>query len=339
MELSRQELIKTVIPGGGHLVILGAGASHALASTNNGDKNGKPLPVMNDLINVAGVDGMIKELGYAGVVNNFEAVYSELALDHTPDELKPLNDKIADYFGDIEIPDGLTNYDYLLAGLRPRDLIATFNWDPLLVQAYQRLQDRGLAGKLPRVVFLHGNVAIGYCSKDGVASTLESHCPKCFGSLTRTPLLYPVAEKNYEDNEFIKGQWDAVRSYMKIARVVTVYGYSAPVTDVAAIALLQDGWGKNTDRQFEQFELIVRPGADEQEARKAWSTFIHTHHYHVVDDIMKSYIAKVPRRGVELWHEQNLEAKFVEDNPFPNLATLDELREWVQPLIDAEDQD
>jgi hypothetical protein len=35
----------------------------------------------------------------------------------------------------MEIPDHVTLYDELLLTLRSKDLIATFNWDPLLLQA------------------------------------------------------------------------------------------------------------------------------------------------------------------------------------------------------------
>lgn len=42
---------------------------------------------------------------------------------------------------EIQIPERPTIYDQLLLNLRPKDLIATFNWDPLISQAYKRNKD------------------------------------------------------------------------------------------------------------------------------------------------------------------------------------------------------
>jgi hypothetical protein len=70
---------------------------------------------------------------------------------------------MAGYFGALQLPEKPTIYDHLIMGLRETDLIATFNWDPLLLQAFQRAP-RWLSK--PRLAFLHGSVAIGYCDTD-----------------------------------------------------------------------------------------------------------------------------------------------------------------------------
>lgn len=57
-----------------------------------------------------------------------------------------------------ELPDSPTIYDFLVLSLTEKDLIVTFNWDPLLVQAICRVQR--YTSNIPQVAFLHGNVAV-----------------------------------------------------------------------------------------------------------------------------------------------------------------------------------
>ena len=335
-ELTKKQLIENVIPGAGHLVILGAGASRSISEKNAGDRNGKKIPVMEEIVEELGLAKIFREAGYRGDLKNFEGAYSDICNRSMSREINKINFILADYFSQLKIPEDLTYYDYLLGGLRPRDLIATFNWDPLLSQAYSRLIKVGLGKWLPKILHLHGNVSIGYCKKDKTAGPLYSVCRICRKTYTPTPLLYPVKEKNYQDNEFIKAQWTTISQYMKFARVVTIYGYSAPKTDIEAKNLLLTGWGSWEKRQFEQFEIIIKPGGDEQDARVAWDDFIHTHHYRIRHDFMDSYIAQTPRRTIESWWAQNFEAKFVENNSYPKLTSVSDLAEWLQPLIKAE---
>ena len=44
----------------------------------------------------------------------------------------------AEYFSKLELPDHPTIYDYRLLSLRKKDVIATFNWDPFLWLACHR---------------------------------------------------------------------------------------------------------------------------------------------------------------------------------------------------------
>lgn len=65
-----------------------------------------------------------------------------------------LENRIYDYFNKFEIPDEPTIYDFLILSLTNKDLIATFNWDPLLTQAYQRCSN--ITRNLPELVFYMG---------------------------------------------------------------------------------------------------------------------------------------------------------------------------------------
>lgn len=142
-----------------HVVILGAGAT--IAAIPNGDKNGIESPAMNDFFQKANMEHLLENFFVKTTSKNLEDIYSEL-YDNPKykDDLYILDDAIYDYFSKLTLPDEPTIYDMLLLGLTDKDLVATFNWDPLLIQAYIRCSS--ITNKLPKTAFLHGNVALGY---------------------------------------------------------------------------------------------------------------------------------------------------------------------------------
>jgi hypothetical protein len=135
----------------------------------------------------------------------------------------------------------------------------------------------------------------------------------------------------------IQREWAAAQNYLRHAFWFTIFGYSAPVTDVEAKQLLKEAWGEVEDRRMEQTEIINRPGADHDELRETWNPFIHTHHYEIHESFYESWIANHPRRTLEAYVHQYLDAKFIENNPVPSdFVTVEELVAWFQPLFDAE---
>lgn len=119
--------------------------------------------------------------------------------------------------------------------------------------------------------------------------------------------------------------------------MLTIFGYSAPKTDLEAIKLLKEGWGNNEIRNMEQTEIINRPGSDHDALRKTWDTFIHTHHYDIHDSFYESFLAKHPPRTGEAYWNQYYEAKFISDNPVPKEVTeLRKVVDWFKPLFDIE---
>lgn len=118
-----------------HVVILGAGAS--LAACPKGDRNGRRLPLMANLIETLALGERLRQ---AGVnfhdTSNFEEIYQRISLDSTNDALRlEIEQRLQNYFSALDIPDEITVYDELLLSLRGKDLVASFNWDPLLLQA------------------------------------------------------------------------------------------------------------------------------------------------------------------------------------------------------------
>jgi len=118
-------------------VILGAGAS--IAACPNGDKNGIKLPSMQDFIKILDFEDSINPLKSNFKLMNFEDFYNLLTEKGEYQKIREeLERRVYDYFRKIKIPKQPTIYDYLFLSLRKKDIVATFNWDPLIVQAYYR---------------------------------------------------------------------------------------------------------------------------------------------------------------------------------------------------------
>ncbi|WKZ61357.1 MAG: hypothetical protein QY309_07675 [Cyclobacteriaceae bacterium] len=340
MPFTKEDRIKTVFNGGNHVVILGAGAS--IASTiRNPEVNGKKLPSMDNFVDVVGLRDIVESLPIKEQESNFEKLYSQLhQKNHLSPEIQEIEKRVQAYFGDMRLPDAPTIYDYLILSLRSKDLIATFNWDPFLYQAFCRNRH---VGDLPHLTFLHGNVAIGYSKEDKQCGPVGMRIRKTGNYMEPTRLLYPVEKKNYTDDEFINIEWERVKHWLKNKRtkLVTIFGYGAPVTDVEAVTLLNEAWGTSSDRPYEQFEIIdVRP---EEQVRKQWDNFIHSHHYDYSTDYFNSLLSRNPRRTFESYHQHMFplseDEVFSESNPIPNdIATLEELWAWHKPLVEAENK-
>lgn len=332
MEVLVEQEINQVQMGKPHVVILGAGASRA--AFLNGDKNGVILPLMDDFVNVLGLADLVSKTGISFENTNFEKVYDQLHQNDVHREIREELEKIIyDYFLRLEIFDTPTIYDHLLLSLREKDVVATFNWDPFLLQAYRRNAQKF---KLPQLLFLHGNVGVGYCEKDKVSGINGNRCSKCGRVFTPTKLLYPVAEKNYHLSGFISSQWEELSQYLKSAFMITIFGYGAPQSDVSAINLMKSAWGEVIQREMEQTEIIdIR---SEDDLCSTWEPFIHTHHYETHSSFYDSWIANHPRRTGEAYINQYWNAQFIDNNPIPKEFAFPELWAWFDRLKKVEDQ-
>ena len=297
---------------------------------------------MDNFIEVVGLQDIVDSLPEELRAKNFEILYSNLHDDNPEsDEIKEVESRVQDYFGDMELPEEPTIYDHLVLSLRPRDLIATFNWDPFLFQAFNR--NGKFTKDLPLMSFLHGNVSIGYSSEDKRCGPAGMYMRRDGGYFEPTKLLYPVKQKNYNADEFISMEWDRLKYWLKkdSTKLVTVFGYGAPDTDVEAVNLLDEAYGGKNARNMEQFEIIDIQ--DEDTVVKRWDKFIHSHHYDYGTDYFDSSLAHNPRRTSESYFQHIMPMTpaeaFSESNPVPNnISTMEELWEWHRPLIEAEEK-
>lgn len=307
MSPEEQKEYERIMKNRPHLVILGAGAT--MAAIPDGDKNGRKSSVMNGFIEALGMTELLADVSLKTSSSNLEDIYSEL---HSRPECaavrEELDSRIRTYFSELELPNEPNIYDLLLLSLRKKDLVATFNWDPLLLQAYQRACK--ITKDLPDLAFLHGNVLVGYCRSHKFGGILTARCRECGEPFEPAPLLYPVAQKNYAADPYIQDNWNAVRNRLKRAYLVTVFGYSAPKTDSEAIALMKEAWGAVHERELEDFEFIdIR---DEDALIASWQDFVHSHHYQVHNDFFSSSLAQHPRRTTVELFDRTMDCMFTE---------------------------
>lgn len=330
-EVSVEQEVAAVQMKRPHVVVLGAGASRATCP--QGDANGKLLPLMNDFATVLNLESLFRRWSI-DPNQNFESIFSDLFDRSETPKITQIQDAVEAYFGTLELPDKPTIYDHLVLSLRKDDLIATFNWDPLLVYAYRRNAQAGLS--LPRLAFLHGNTKIGYCPVDQVTGFIANRCSNCGQPLVRIPLLYPIRKKDYAGNAFIANEWKLLNFGLKNAFMITIFGYSGPKTDAEAIGAMKKAWGPKGKRNLEQTAFITIQSDSEINAN--WKAFIHTHHYELHNSFYDSWIANHPRRTGEAYLNQYMEAKFISNNPIPKESSLQELWEWYGQFKIAEDQ-
>lgn len=326
-EVTAKEEIKQIKMRKPHVVILGAGASRAACP--DGDVNGKKLPLMIDFIQCVGLEEL-EDFGF-DTNSNFEVIYSQLCESKDFNVVrKNIEQKIYRYFDKILMSDSPTIYDYLILSLRKKDVIATFNWDPLLIQAAWKNRDFDK----PNLLFLHGNVGVGYCNNCVQTTLKQFPCQSCGKRLEPTPLLYPITKKDYFMNDFLKSQWKTLQEYIKSAFWITFFGYSAPKYDIGAIELMKLAWGKIKERNMEQIEIIDIKS--KEVLRKTWDDFIFSHHWEVHNDFFDSWMANHPRRTGEAYINQYLEAKFIDNNPVPKGVSFTEMKKFFQSLQELE---
>jgi len=314
-----------------HLVIIGAGASRA--AFPHGERNGHRLPLMMDFGEIVPVGSVLRESGIDWRGKNFEEVYSLISENPDHRVLQAQIEKVVfEYFAELRLPETPTLYDTLILSLRQKDVIATFNWDPFLIQAWQR--SATLTKSLPSLLFLHGNVAHGYCDRDRYQGLRGECCPRCCEMFQSDRLLFPVAKKDYSSDPAISKAWEVIRFALKEALAVTIFGYSAPASDKDAVSIMQEAWGSPEKRQFEAFEII--DVKSKEQVRANWTGFVKIDHYRIYASVRDSMLVRHPRRSGEAFLNQYIEGKFLEGNPVIEAKTLGELHDWFRPLVEAE---
>lgn len=314
-----------------HLVVLGAGASRA--AFPHGEAQGHRLPLMTDFTEIVPVASILEKAGIDWRGKNFEDVYSVVSGNAKYSAVQnELEDAVFNYFSDLRLPERPTLYDLLVLCLRQKDVIATFNWDPFLIQALQR--NGRMTKSLPTPLFLHGNVLHGYCDRDRYQGLSGEFCPRCHEPFRPDRLLFPVTKKDYSSDPAIGKAWEVAREALKNALMVTIFGYSAPASDQDALSIMSEAWGKPAKRQFELFEMIdIKP---RDEVRASWEGFVFSGQYRVQASFSDSFLATHPRRSIEAFLNQYINGNFLEGNRVIEAKTLDELHNWFQPLLDAE---
>lgn len=287
---------------------------------------------MTDLVDTLDLRPLLAEGGIEWREGDFEELYARLIEDedvvHVVGELER---RVRSYFLDIRLPDSVTLYDELLVTLRGKDVIASFNWDPLLLQAYRRNYS---AGELPNILFLHGNVAVGVCSEHERKGNVGDPCQECGVPLEPSRLLYPIEQKDYTDDPFIAAEWEELTSYLERAYLLTVFGYSAPDSDVEAVRLLTDVWQRNPVRELA--EIFIVDILERAALEQRWSPFFVRNHYQIQESVRHTPQWRHPRRTCDAFAMATLQLRPCSGDPLPSFQKLNDLHEWISPLIEEE---
>lgn len=315
-----------------HVVILGAGAS--LAALPGGDASGRELPLMRNVVEVVGLEPLLRMHGIAGGFEDFELLYDKLATDLTRLALLgEIESRVRGYFAGMQLPKEVTLYDLVLLSLREKDVVATFNWDPFLAQAYRR----NIAIRcLPSILFLHGNVEVGVCQQHRRKGFIHQCCSECGRQFEPSRLLFPVGQKDYTNDPFIKNEWDQLQDHLERAYIVTIFGYSAPVTDIEARSLLLKSWRENATQELAEVEVVDIRRREELEAN--WADFFVRRRYAIFPDICRSLSFQYVRRSCDAFAMANLQQAPWRENPFPKSPELSVIHNWLAPLLQEEEE-
>lgn len=314
-----------------HVVILGAGAS--AAACPRGDARGHPLPVMANLTSVLKLGTLLQRAGlapYRG--DNFEHLYDRLASSDQYNDLRvDIEARVRRYFASLQLPESATAYDLLLLSLRAKDLIATYNWDPLLLQAYARNR---MMKELPRVVFLHGNVYLGYCTNHWRKGYSSQNCEVCGKPFEESPLLFPVTNKQYRNHPLLAGKWDELFRTLQHSYMLTIFGYAAPSADAAAREILLEAWNTNRTRELAEVEVVdILP---RKQLYIRWRDFIVRQHWAATKRLCQTWLSRYPRRSCEALAFATLQQSPWATRQIPRFRRVDHLQDWIRPLIEEE---
>lgn len=315
-----------------HVVIVGAGASRAVM--------GEVCPTMNEAIRQVGLDNILQGITLQTKSKNLEVIYSELFRrgDECKEARLAMEKVLYNYFSNIYLPDTLTIYDHLILSLTEKDCIISFNWDSLLIQAYNRVSR--ITQNRPEILFLHGNVGAGVCESCRTYGPLENYYCRCGKPYKPVPLLYPVDQKDYNSNIFIRDQWHAAEDYIARTGKVTIFGYSAPSSDKDASEILKSAFSKYKGvHRFDAVEIIERPGFKSDEISDTWKYFfsVVNNQKNIVDSFYNSSLANAPRRTILFQYKQFIREwwgkptiSFSESDTFESVSSL------LKPLLDNE---
>lgn len=256
---------------------------------------------------------------------DFEGFFSSLFLSGAVELREQIERRVFAFFDSIEISPLVTLYDRLTLSLRRKDLIASFNWDPLLAYAYRR---NGHLGTLPGLAFLHGNVKLGVCEPDKHLGWSDDSCVVCGNALRAVPLLYPVTKKDYSTDIAIAQQWNLLESQLDRAYFVTVFGWSAPTTDSDARRRIVDHIQSNTLSNFLEVEIIDIDAANL--VATALAPLVGGRvHWGTMTSIRDSWLTRHPRLTCEALFQATMMNDPIAPCRIPDTESLSELQDWA----------
>lgn len=306
-----------------HLVILGAGST--IATIPNGDKNGEFSYTLYNLLKDKCFTSFVKKVQTKDFqTDDVEALCNQLYKEDKLlyDEFESL---VRKKYASLELPNGFTILDRLVLSLTPNDAIVSFNWDDLVIQAYQRMSEYVPEEMLPILAFPHGNAQAVYNNKHYTSKRIVTST-----SWFDSPLNMPVDEIDYNSDVFINSQWHILDFFMRNAQMITFFGYRGPSSDEQDLKHLENLFPKN--EICDKIEIIDKDLESSIQVAKGLKRFkMQPNWLFPCADFWHSTIAKHPRRTLSAIGNWNYSA-----NTSTKEETLAEFISHVGPLIDEE---
>lgn len=307
-----------------HLVILGAGST--IATIPNGDKNGNISYTLDNLLTDTTFKTFVQKIQEKGYcTDDVEKMCNKLYMEDANlyHEFETL---IRKKYGSFELPIAFTILDRLVLSLTANDAIISFNWDDLIVQAYQRMSQFVPDKMLPILAFPHGNTQAVYNKKCYTSKRIVTND----NNWSDSPLNMPVNETDYKSNLFIKSQWRILDFYMRNAQMITFFGYRGPESDEQDLQHLDELFAMN--KICDKIEIIDKNLSEAKKVAKNFERFrMQTNWLYVCSDFWHSSIAKCPRRTLSILDNWNYTSK-TSVKP----ESLNEFLKHINPLIEQE---
>ena len=306
-----------------HLVILGAGST--IATIPNGDKNEEFSYTLANLLNDRCFTSFVKKAQAKGFqTSDVEDLCNQLYKEDKPlyDEFESL---VHTKYASLELPDEFTILDRLVLSLTPNDAIVSFNWDDLVIQAYQRMSKYVPEEMRPILAFPHGNAQAVYNNKHYTSKRIVTNT-----SWFDSPLNMPVNEIDYKSDIFIGSQWKILDFYIRNAQMITFFGYRGPSSDEQDLQHLDGLFAKN--EICDKIEIIDKDLESAMKVATRLERFkMQSNWLYPCADFWHSTIAKHPRRTLSAIGNWNYSTK-----TFAKIESLAEFMSHVGPLIDEE---
>ena len=155
----------------------------------------------------------------------------------------------------------------------------------------------------------------------------DGHCIHCGSALVPTKLLFPVNDKDYTSDPVIKEAWTHLDWYLGNAYFLTIFGYSAPITDVEARTRIVARIGSNSMKNLMQLEIV--DVATDDLLNGNLKEVVEGIHYGSSMTIDHSWLTSHPRLTCEALWEATMMLKPIKPIELPKTKNLFELQQWV----------
>ena len=280
-----------------HLVILGAGST--IAAIPDGDRNGMRAYTLNNFL---------EDPFYADFLASLDSKYQNLNIEEMCTKMysedrqlyEAFERLIRNKYASLELPNGFNLLERLIMSLTSDDAIISFNWDDLIIQAYNRAKQYIPSILLPIIVFPHGNAQACY-NEHRYGSGRN---PNNYG-LRPSPLNMPVDELDYQNNLFIKSQWQILDFYMRYSQMITFFGYRGPVSGIQDFKRMENCLHSN--QICGKIEIIDKTKEDAMQVAQNLENIINLtgDEADCCGSFFESRIAQYPRetlRSLENWN-------------------------------------